>query len=296
MKTKTTKQVMTEENVTLSDEIQIPLLKFLLYQKLPWLAHCFTTKEGGVSRGIYASLNLSFSRGDDKDAVEENYRRVAQALGFSLHQVVASDQTHTTNVRHVTAQDAGKGVVRPRDYQDVDGLITDEPDLLLATFYADCVPLYFVDPVHRAIGLSHAGWRGTVSDMGRVTLEQMEKCFGTRPHEVLCAIGPSICQECYEVGEDVATEFGAHFPGYQDEILRKIGGNKYLLDLWRANAIILENAGVLPDHLAISNICTCCNSSRLFSHRATQGKRGNLGAFLGIRSQEGGKGICQLIR
>ena len=107
-------------------------------------------------------MNLSFTRGDEENAVKDNYRRLSAAVGCSLEDIVTSGQTHTTNVQLVGAEDRGKGVTRPRTYKDVDGMITNVPGVVLCTFYADCVPLYFVDPVHKAIGLSHSGWRGTV--------------------------------------------------------------------------------------------------------------------------------------
>lgn len=149
---------------------QPPLLKYKKLEEIPWIRHCFTTREGGASKGIFAELNLSFTRGDEEAAVRENYRRVAKRMGTEVSHFVCSDQTHTTNVRVVTQEDAGAGVVRERGYTDVDGLITNEPGLVLSTFYADCVPLYFVDTEHHAIGLSHSGWRGTVGRMGAATI------------------------------------------------------------------------------------------------------------------------------
>ena len=258
----------------------LPYLSFSSYEALPYIRHMFTTREGGVSKDIYESLNLSFTRGDDETAVLENYRRVAQALGTSIDHIVTSDQTHTTNVRPVGKEDLGKGITRPRDYKDVDGMITDQPGVLLATFYADCVPLYFVDPVHKAIGLSHSGWRGTVGRMGQATVEAMERSFGSQPKDLLCAIGPSIFQDCYEVSRDVAEAFIFAFPTHEKEILQAGALGKYQLDLWKANEIVLTEAGVLKEHIDLAGLCTCCNSSILFSHRASKGKRGNLGAFL----------------
>ena len=231
---------------------------------------------------MFESLNLSFTRGDDEADVQENYARVASFFGTDKTQFVCSNQTHTTNVRRVGKEDAGYGVTRPRPYKDVDGLVTDEPGIILSTFYADCVPLFFVDPVHRAIGLSHSGWRGTVGRMGAVTLSVMQREFHTRPEDVLAAVGPSICQDCYEVSEDVADAFYKEFQGHEREILLEKGNGKYQLDLWKTNEIILREAGVIPEHLAVTNICTCCNSRLLFSHRASHGKRGNLGAFMQI--------------
>lgn len=135
--------------------------------------HAFSTRLGGVSEGIYSSMNLSFTRGDKEEAVKENYKRMADAAGFDMNDIVTSDQTHTANVRLVTEKDRGNGITRPRPYTDVDGMITNVPGLVLATFYADCVPLYFIDPVHRAIGLSPSGWRGTVAKIGAVTVRRI---------------------------------------------------------------------------------------------------------------------------
>lgn len=261
---------------------ELPVLHYPLLDACGMVKHCFTTRGGGVSKGMFESLNLSFTRGDDEADVQENYARVASFFGTDKTQFVCSDQTHTTNVRRVGKADAGYGVTRSRPYKDVDGLVTDEPGIILSTFYADCVPLFFIDPVHRAIGLSHSGWRGTVGRMGAETLLAMEREFNTRPEEVLAAVGPSICQDCYEVSADVADAFYKEFPGHEKEILLDKGNGKYQLDLWKTNEIILREAGVAKEHLAVTNICTCCNSQLLFSHRASHGKRGNLGAFMQI--------------
>lgn len=245
--------------------------------------HLFSTRLGGVSEGHLGSMNLSYSRGDVKERVDENFRRIAKIMERPLEDFVFSDQTHTANVRKVTAQDRGKGLLRPRDYQDVDGLITSEEGIVLSTFYADCVPLFFVDPVKRAIGLSHSGWRGTVDGIGAVTVRRMQEEYGSRPEDILAAIGPSICRDCYEVGTDVAEVFAARFSDRSGEILEEQGQGKYLLDLWQANVLVLQEAGVLEEHISITDMCTCCNPKYLFSHRASRGHRGNLGAFLCIR-------------
>lgn len=270
----------------LADGGELPLLEFPLLADSGLVRHGFTTREGGVSAGEFAALNLSFSRGDNASCVKENFRRVAEAFGCTPNDIVCSDQTHTVNVLRVDSRFAGAGVSIPKPYTDVDGLITDERGLLLATFFADCVPLFFVDPVHRAIGLSHSGWRGTVRRMGAVTLDAMRDAFGTRPCDVFAAVGPSICQDCYEVGEEVAQEFADAFPEWKKELLFDQGDGKYRLDLWRCNERILLAAGILREHLSVTDICTCCNPSLLFSHRASHGRRGNLGAFLMLPQRE----------
>lgn len=246
--------------------------------------HLFTTRMGGVSKDIYSSMNLSYNRGDDKGAVDENYNRIAAVFHSSPNQIVCSDQTHTTNVRLVTAKDCGKGVTKQKDFSDIDGLITDEPGIILVTFYADCVPLFFIDTEHKAIGLSHSGWKGTVNKMGACTLRAMKDAFGTKPEAVKAAIGPSICQDCYEISEDVAVQFNELFTNCSKEILMpgKEKG-KYQLNLWEANRQILIQEGVLAENMAVTDICTCCNPHYLFSHRASNGKRGNLAAMMELR-------------
>lgn len=280
MKIEDFKKKDEKEVLFLEDNGEIPVLKYRLLEEIPWIRHCFTTREGGVSDGIFSSLNLSFTRGDREEDVRENFSRVAKCMGSTVEQFVFTDQTHTRNVRRVTAEDGGAGITKERGYSDIDGLITDVPGLVLSTFYADCVPLYFVDTRNHAIGLSHSGWRGTVGRMGECTIKAMGEAFGTKAEDMICAIGPSICQDCYEVSEDVAEEFRAAFPGHEAEILQDKGSGKYLLDLWRANEIVLMQAGVQKERIATANICTCCNHRLLFSHRASHGKRGNLGAFL----------------
>ena len=258
----------------------VTFLTYPVFEEMDWMVHGFSTRLGGVSQGIYSSMNLSFTRGDEEDSVRENYNRIAAAMGFRAEDIVTSDQTHTSNVRKVTEKDRGKGITVLRDYTDIDGMITDIPGLVLATFYADCVPLYFVDPIHHALGLSHSGWRGTVGRMGQHTIEVMRREFHSDPGEIIAAVGPSICQDFYEVSEDVASAFAKEFSGHECEILIEKGGGKYQLDLWKSNEIVLRDAGILPEHLAVTNLCTCCNPNLLFSHRASHGKRGNLGAFL----------------
>ncbi|MDO4519515.1 MAG: peptidoglycan editing factor PgeF [Eubacteriales bacterium] len=262
----------------------VTYLSYPAFENYGDFVHGFSTRLGGVSKGIYSSMNLSFTRGDEDEAVHENYRRLAGAIGFSAEDIVMSDQTHTTNVRVITAQDRGNGITRPRAFRDVDGMITNVPGIVLATFYADCVPLFFIDPVHKAIGLSHSGWRGTVGKIGAVTVEKMREEFGSEPKDLIAAIGPSICQSCYEVSEDVIVEFQKNFGReYWERLYYAKENGKYQLNLWEANRIIFKEAGILEEHISMPGICTCCNPEFLFSHRASHGKRGNLGAFLGIK-------------
>ena len=165
-------------------------------------------------------------------------------------------------------------------------MITNVPGIVLATFYADCVPLYFVDPVKKAIGLSHSGWRGTVRKIGKRTVQEMADHYGSRPEDIVAVIGPSICQECYEVSEDVILEFQQYYPqSCQKELYFRKENGKYQLDLWRANEIVMQEAGLLPEHIHTTQYCTCHHPDLLYSHRASKGKRGNLAAFLGLKER-----------
>ncbi len=255
------------------------------------LRNGFSTRLGGVSTGFLSSMNLSFGsvmpdgslrEKEPAENVRENYRRMCRSLGMNVKRVVLSYQTHTTNIRTVTEEDAGKGPFFKRDYTDVDGLITNVPDMPLVTLYADCVPLYFADPVRKCIGLSHAGWRGTVNRMACVTVSKLHETFGSRPEDLYAAIGPSICRDCYEVGEEVASEFEDVFGNKSKKILTEKENGKYLLDLWESNRIMMLRAGIPEDHIVVTDVCTRCNPELLYSHRVSGNNRGLLGAFLSL--------------
>ncbi len=281
--------------------------EYLTFPKLSskdCIEHMFTTRIGGVSEGDCATLNFSFSRGDNPEHVLENYRRMGEVFGVKPHAFVATDQTHTTNIHVVDAKDAGKGVTRERDYSDIDGLITSQKGLVLSCFFADCVPLYFVDAKREVIGLAHSGWRGTVDAMGACMVKRMQESFGCEPQDIVAAIGPSICQDCYEISEEVVIRFregfwretrvgdfceeafdlGLHPTG--NLLINGKEAGKYQLDLWLANYVVLRSAGVLAENIDMTDICTNCNPQYLFSHRATNGKRGNLAAFLMLRESK----------
>lgn len=260
---------------------EMPFFIFPGLEKTGVVKHLFSTKLGGVSQGIFAAMNVSYTRGDEKEAVDENYRRIAACLGSKVEDFVCSDQTHTANIRIVTKEDCGKGTIYSKDYQDVDGLITNEAEVVLSTFFADCVPLFFVDPVERVIGMSHSGWKGTVQKIGKRTVELMGQHFGSKPENIHAAIGPSICQDCYEVSEDVIEQFKTCFSkNVWKEIFYPTKPGKYQLNLWEANRQIMLEAGIPDSQIEVTDVCTCCNHELLFSHRATNGKRGNLGAFM----------------
>ena len=268
------------------DEVEkkTPYLEYPLFQETGIVTSAFSTRLGGVSEGYYSSLNLSFDRGDDPARVLENFKRIGASMGVAVEDMVLSKQTHTTNVRVVTKEDKGKGVMRERNYTDVDGMITNVPGICLVTSYADCVPLYFVDPVKKAIGLSHSGWRGTVGKIGKNTVQLMQENFGSKPEDLLAAVGPSVCMDCYEVSEDVIEQYKEDFEKkYWEDLFYKKENGKYQLNLWKANELIFLESGILPEHMAITNVCTHCNSKILYSHRTMGNNRGNLCAFLALK-------------
>lgn len=250
------------------------------------MIHGFSTRLGGVSEGYLGSMNLSFSRGDERERVLENHKRFANALGYNEEKLVFSDQVHRTQFHKVTKEDCGKGIVRNSDILETDGLVTDEVGIPLITFYADCVPLYFYDTKKKVIAMAHSGWRGTVEKIGGKMVQYMGQEYSSNPEDIICAVGPSICQNCYEVSLDVAEQFLEVFGKAYGEILvypKKNG--KYQLNLHEACRITLLEAGILEEHLDVTDICTCCNPKFLFSHRASNGKRGNLAAVMMLKEQ-----------
>lgn len=256
----------------------VPYLSFPILDKTCLVNHGFSTRLGGVSKGCWKTMNISTTRGDDPADIEENTKRIAKAIGVCPEDMVFTNQTHTTNIAVAGEKDRG------RRFLETDGLVSNTPGVCLVTFYADCVPLYFLDPVKRAVGLSHSGWRGTVGKMGKKTVEKMTEIFGSRPSDIIAGIGPSICQDCYEVSEDVIYEFKESFRKelWESLFYQKEDG-KYRLDLWRANKEVLLEAGVSESNMAVTNVCTHCNPEILFSHRAAGEKRGNLSAFLALK-------------
>jgi len=264
---------------------ETPYLEYSLLKDTGFISHGFSTRLGGVSKGYYSSLNLGFAKKDERDFVLENFRRIGRSMNISIEDMVFSHQTHTNNVIVVDEKDKGNGITKPQRYSNVDGLVTNAPNVCLVTSYADCVPLYFVDTVNKVIGLSHSGWRGTTLKIARETVALMSNKFNSKPENILAAIGPSICQGCYEVSEDVIVEFRNNFcQNLWNELYYKKGNGKYHLDLWKANEFILREAGLLPKNIITGNLCTMCNSSVLFSHRIAGDKRGCLAAFLMINS------------
>lgn len=281
------------ENAILKNIDTTPFVAFPMFEAYPELLCGFSTRLGGVSRGCFASMNLGFCRGDEEERVFENYRRICTSMGTAPGQLIFTDQVHKTNVRRAYKKDCGKGIFFERDYSEIDGHVTNEPGAVLLVFGADCVPVFFYDPVKHAIGAAHAGWKGTAGGIARVMVERMFEEFTSEPSDLRVVIGPSIGQECYEVSADVADVFFGIFGEEAGHILmppKKAGsGNKeekYFLDLWEANRKMLLSAGVKAEHIAVSGLCSMCRQDLFFSHRASGGKRGSMAGFMMLREKE----------
>ncbi len=262
---------------------EVPFLTYNRLSEIPFILHAFSTRYGGVSQGEFTSMNLSFGRGDSDENVTENYKRICKAVGFDYESLTASAQVHETVVRKVTAQNRGVGIYKPKDMLSVDALITNDPDVTLVTYYADCTPVFFVDTKQKAIGLAHAGWRGTVGEISKKVVERMTEEYGTNPADLVCAIGPVIGKCCYEVSEDCAEHFVSVFGADSPVIAKGDKPSKYMIDLALANKLLLTKAGVLEENIVVSDLCTQCNSDLLWSHRATAGKRGTMSAFMSLK-------------
>jgi hypothetical protein len=248
--------------------------------------HGFTTRYGGVSKGIFESLNLGEHRGDSEENVRENYRLLSEALG--LKNLVFTKQVHGNIVKSVTSEDAHT-LFSPVPYE-ADGLVTNEPDVALVIFTADCIPILLHDPVKGAIGAVHAGWRGTVADIAGEGVRKMQSEFGCDPGDIHVSIGPGIGRCCFETGMDVPTEvfsvlLATGGTGRPDDYLDVCGNSKFKVDLKAVNRILLTRAGVLPENIDISDECTKCLNEKYWSHRHTGGERGSQASVIMLKGK-----------
>ena len=262
----------------------LPMVESPLFQRETGIQHGFSTRKGGVSKEHLASLNLSFSVEDAKENVLENFRRIGERFGKTPEDFVLSKQSHETKVLKVGVKDRGKGITKDRDYEGIDALITDEEGLILSCFSADCVPILFYDPIRKAVGACHSGWRGTKGKILRNVVEEMSKHFSSNPADILIAIGPSISKEQYIVSEDLGLSFLEDYKDYSEEDssspIRRLSEDKFQLDLWDLNRRIALDCGLKKEHISISGYCTMENPELFFSHRYSQGRRGLQGAFI----------------
>lgn len=247
----------------------------------PNLVAGFTTKHGGVSKAHFRTLNFGFHVDDDPNDVCQNRRVLANHLNFPLEQWVGAEQIHQTTIRKITKDDCGKGSTTFEDsLKQTDGFYTSEAGILLTLCYADCVPLYFIDPNTHIIGAAHAGWRGTVTGIGSQMVSHM-KAEGVDPGDILVVIGPSICENCYIVDEPVITQIQNRLERVKEKPYNLIRENQYRLDLKELNKQILIDAGIKEKNILITKLCTSCNHEDFFSHRKDQGKTGRMISFMG---------------
>lgn len=271
-------------------EQNIPYITFAPFSNSNVVKQAFSTRLGGVSTGMFESMNLTFNpvgqyEADSYKNVYKNFERMASVLYIPVERMVYTKQTHTTNIKIVDDSHAGMGITRERDYDNIDGLVTNTRNLCLVSSYADCIPVTLVDEKQHVIAAMHAGWKGTVGNIAANGFNAMKNAFGCVNENIKAFIGPGICMDCYEVSSDVADMFKAAYTKQEVNLLLNNGKTegKYQLNLLSANYINLINCGIKASDIYVSDVCTCCNSNILFSHRASKGKRGIMCNFIYLR-------------
>ncbi len=242
------------------------------FEETGLVRHCFTTRRGGVSTGEAASLNLSYKRKDTPENVQKNFEIICSAIGVDHNKIVFSDQVHGKGIHIATSEDWGKGLHRKSDIYDADGLVTAQKCVPLCTFYADCVPLFFLDPNRKIIACVHSGWKSTILEIGKEAVSVM-KGLGCDPKDILAAVGPSIGPCHFEVGEDVASQFTDKFGM---AVLDRCVGDKAYIDLWKTNCQILLSSGISDENITLAGRCTYCENNLFYSYRADNHKTGSL--------------------
>ena len=311
--------IHSSNNIKLNTNSEVPFIEVEGFSEIPNIIHGFSTKLGGVSTGIYESLNLGLHLEDEEVKVLENYKRLGQSMGFDYKRISAPNQVHKTNILVVTEEDAGDGIARPLTHSEIDVQITNVKNVPLIVYTADCVPILMVDPISRVIATVHAGWRGTVEGIAAKTVEKMKEVYGCMPENIHAVIGPSIGPSNYEVDETVIKKMvecpyidtnedniifeplqnedftysirtGSYLrdkkpedyiglsqtnPGAPYEIFRTIKlRDRYMLNLWNLNELILVNSGLRSRNIYQTKLCTMKHHDIFFSHRYTKGRRG----------------------
>lgn len=263
-------------------------LHLTLWEKnFPGLTAGFTLRTGGVSKAPFSSWNLGLHVGDDPQCVIANRKKLAEGLGFPFERFTCAQQVHGVKVARVTEKEAGAGNDSTEHaIEETDGLHTDQSGVLLSSYYADCVPLLFVDPVKRAVGLAHAGWKGTVGRIAARMVQDFGHRYGSDPGDLHVAIGPSIGACCYEVDEHVMREVRRSVPDWETCAKPSHRAERYMLDLPACNRRILESMGINAGQILQSSYCTSCRTDIFFSHRAENGKTGRMASFIGWKEGE----------
>lgn len=243
------------------------------------VAHGFSTRLGGISEGMWASLNLGVSRGDDPDHVRENYRRFLTAIGAQGPRMAMSNQVHENHVRVITKADVKEDPYEKVTYE-ADGLVTDLPGVTLVIFSADCLPILYYDPVRQVVAAAHAGWRGTAADIAGAVVRKMEEVYGCDPQNILAAIGPGIGPCCFETHGEVPAAMEEAYGPAAAPFLRPLSGGKFRVDLKGLNALALTRAGVDPARIDTDGDCTMCLPEKYWSHRRLGDRRGSMAALI----------------
>ncbi|TDX49214.1 peptidoglycan editing factor PgeF [Orenia marismortui] len=245
--------------------------------------HGFTTKLGGVSKGDYAELNLGLHVDDKREDILENRRLITEILGSNHKELVAAKQIHSDQIKVIDIKDKGRGAL---DYKSAlegtDALITNQPGILLTSYYADCTPILILDPVKKVIGLSHAGWKGTVLKIAQKTVLKMKEVYGTNPQNVLVGIGPAIGACCYQVDSKVIEPLKNNFDNWK-EFVSQEGKEHWRFNMPLANQAQLEEIGVREENIIQSELCTCCNSDLFFSYRNDKAKTGRMASLIKLK-------------
>lgn len=261
---------------------QIELIRFQkLMEYSNDLIHCFSTRIGGVSTGNWSSLNLGFNSEDLRENILVNINMISECIKVDINNLVFSKQVHGDQIRIVTSKNRGEGITVPI-CEECDGLMTNEPNVALITFVADCVPVLFYDPIKKVIAATHAGWRGTVKKIACKTVKKMEEVYDSNEEDIIACIGPSIGPCCFEVGEQVLEEFKKSFSFYK-ELINENDGGKVKINLWKANAMQLIEIGLKESNICLSELCTVCNNDTFYSYRGDNGETGRLGAIIQLR-------------
>lgn len=259
--------------------------KDLVYYTIPsfentgLVKHCFTSRLFFKEKAVNENFDLNPKDINDNINRYDNYKKLSAALDIPIENFTLSDQIHGDNIYVVKENDKGKGLSSKVIIHGTDAMITNERNIALTTFYADCVPLYILDPIKKAIGLAHSGWKGTVKKIGAKTLRKMSDEYGTNPSDCLIGIGPSIGQCCFETGPEVFEKFKAHYPDSFSDFVKE-RHERYYIDLWSANKAQFIKLGVPQNNITVSCLCTLCNKDVFFSYRGESGNTGRMAAVL----------------
>lgn len=258
---------------------QIGLFRAPIIMGQAGLKHGFTARKGGVSEGSFSSLNLTYGKHDPRENVRENFRRLCIGAGLMYEDMVIVSYEHGTNVVKVDKSDCGRGLNEQKaPLPKCDGLITNEKNVVLLTSHADCGAYFVFDPVKRAIGLAHAGWKGTLGRIGARVIEKMCSEYGCIPEDMLVSTGPCICVDHYEVDEALGKRFTDEFK--TDSCIKPGRRGKVQLDINIAAAVQFLDAGIKRENLNIMDCCTYEHADLLFSHRRDNGVTGDMAAFM----------------